>query len=189
MDLFLCRNIGCACRDCRGTQQGSHLPLQGSCTQRGAGRSPPAHNLAVLLLYSCIHTAVSPLYSMHTLFGRHFYSIQGVHMSVCVFPAWELNPWLHWLRKVQLVIRALNCILLTTKLSLFLNRSHSLCYSGRCLKLCIASTSCVIASSKWIAACIPCFKLHWIKASAKWINVNAMLIHCLLMKGVDACVP
>ncbi len=34
---------------------------------------------------------------------------------------------------------------------------------------------CLIASSRWIALCIPNCKSLWIKASAKWLNVNVNL--------------
>ncbi len=67
-----------------GRSRGPIWPLQGSCTQRGAGRSPLAHNLAVLLLYSCIHTAVSPLYPMHTLIGRRLFDSGCSYVSMCV---------------------------------------------------------------------------------------------------------
>lgn len=77
---------GGACHDYREPQQGSHLASPGLLYAEMAGRLPLAHNIAVVLLYNCIRIAVSPLYSISTLFGGHVYSIQGVHLSLCVFP-------------------------------------------------------------------------------------------------------
>ncbi len=48
-------------------------------------------------------------------------------------------------------------------------------YSGQCLKLCITSTSCVYLPlyNETLIVFLNCKSL-WIKASAKWINVNVM---------------
>ncbi len=57
---------------------------RGPVRREGLAGSPLAHNLAVLLLYSCIHTAVSPLYPMHTLIGRRLFDSGCSYVSMCV---------------------------------------------------------------------------------------------------------